>query len=58
MAAVVAPDEADAVADALKAAGETVFLIGRIETGTRGCTVRGSAETWSGRENWTAAHAA
>ena len=56
MAVVVAADEADAVAAALREAGETVFAIGAIEAGQRGCTVRGSAETWSARGDWTATH--
>ena len=56
MAVVVAATEADAVATALTAAGETVHTIGRIEAGTRGCTVRGSTETWSARADWTATH--
>ncbi len=56
MAVVVAADEADAVAAALTGAGETVATIGRIEAGQRGCTVRGSAGTWSARADWTASH--
>lgn len=56
MAVVVREDEADAVTGALAAAGETVFHIGRVEAGIRGCTVRGSAGTWSARADWTARH--
>ncbi|MCU6452475.1 phosphoribosylformylglycinamidine cyclo-ligase [Sphingomonas sp. A2-49] len=56
MALVVAEHEADGVAAALTAAGETVHTIGRVEAGTRGCTARGSTETWSARANWTATH--
>jgi phosphoribosylformylglycinamidine cyclo-ligase len=56
MAVIVAGDEADAVTDALAEAGETVATIGRIERGTRGCTVTGSIETWSARQDWTATH--
>jgi phosphoribosylformylglycinamidine cyclo-ligase len=56
MAVVVAADAAAAVADALTQAGETVFTIGAIEAGQRGCTVRGSTETWSARADWTATH--
>ena len=56
MAVVVDVNEADAVAAALEAAGETVFRIGRIEAGERGCTVKGSTETWSARADWTATH--
>lgn len=56
MAVVVAADDADAVAAALAEAGETVARIGMVEAGDRGCTVRGSAETWSARADWTATH--
>jgi phosphoribosylformylglycinamidine cyclo-ligase len=40
----------------LEAAGETVFPVGRIEAGDRGCTVRGSVETWSAKSGWSATH--
>ncbi|GAA3714132.1 phosphoribosylformylglycinamidine cyclo-ligase [Sphingomonas cynarae] len=56
MAVIVAAEEADTVATALASAGETVATIGRIERGTRGCTVTGSVETWSARQGWTATH--
>ncbi len=56
MVVIVSADEAEAVTAALEAAHETVFTIGRIETGSHGCTVRGSAGTWSAREDWTATH--
>lgn len=56
MVAIVSADEAEAVTAALEAANETVFTIGSIETGTHGCTVRGSAGTWSARADWTATH--
>ena len=58
MAAVIAPDEADGVKAALEAAGETVFVIGRVEPGQRGCTVVGTDEAWSAREAWEAVHLA
>ena len=56
MIVVVPAAEAEGVAEALGAAGETVFTIGRIEAGPRGCTVTGSAETWWARSDWTATH--
>ncbi len=56
MVVIVSADEADAVSAALEAAHEAVFTIGRIEAGSHGCTVRGSAGTWSAREDWTATH--
>ncbi len=45
MAVIVSEGEANSVASALEGAGETVFRIGRIEGGRRGCTVTG--EGWS-----------
>ena len=56
MAIVVAEaDVADAVAG-LEAAGETVFRIGHIAKGDKGCTVKGSIETWSAKADWSATH--
>ncbi|CAN5852036.1 phosphoribosylformylglycinamidine cyclo-ligase [soil metagenome] len=57
MVAVVAAGEVDGVKSALEAAGETVFAIGSIEAGPRGCTVFGS-EAWSARAAWSATHEA
>jgi phosphoribosylformylglycinamidine cyclo-ligase len=48
MALIVDEAEADGVTAALEGAGETVFRIGRIEQGQRGCTVTG--------EGWSATH--
>lgn len=56
MVLAVAADAAGALAHDLAAAGETVFTIGAIEPGARGCTVAGSAECWSAREAWRATH--
>ena len=56
MVAVVGADEADEVSGALEAAGETVFRIGAVDDGQRGCTVYGAAETWSARSGWNATH--
>jgi phosphoribosylformylglycinamidine cyclo-ligase len=58
MVLAVAPDDAASVASDLVAAGETVFIVGRVEPGERGCTVAGSAEAWSAREAWSATHLA
>lgn len=46
------------VTERLEAAGETVVHVGRIDAGTRGCTVRGSQGTWGGQEAWEATHLA
>ena len=56
MVAIVREKDAEAVSAELASAGESVHRIGRIEAGTTGCTVRGSAETWSAREDWSANH--
>ena len=56
MVLAVAAAEAEGVSRDLESAGETVLRIGRIEPGSRGCTVRGSVETWSAREPWEAVH--
>ena len=56
MVVVVAEADVAEVSAALEGAGEIVHRIGRIVPGTRGCTVRGSAETWSAREAWEATH--
>jgi len=58
MAIVVAPDAVDSVTADLETTGEIVHRIGTVEVGTKGCTVRGSDETWSGRGAWSATHAA
>jgi phosphoribosylformylglycinamidine cyclo-ligase len=54
--AIVRADQASAIAAALEASGETVFEIGEVVDGERGCTVSGSAETWSARADWSATH--
>jgi len=56
MVAIVSPDAVDELSKALKGAGETVFQIGRVEEGRRGCTVSGAAGTWNANENWSATH--
>lgn len=55
---VLAVDEAEAagVTADLEEAGETVFRIGSIVEGERGCTVRGGAGTWASAEAWEASH--
>ena len=58
MVLVVAPDEVAGLATDLAAAGETVFRIGDVVAGERGCTVSGSDETWSARGAWEATHLA
>ncbi|WP_420139504.1 phosphoribosylformylglycinamidine cyclo-ligase [Sphingomonas sp.] len=56
MVAAVRPDDVADVTAALEEAGETVFSIGEVAHGPRGCTAYGTAGTWSARENWSASH--
>ena len=53
--AVAAEDAANVSAD-LTAAGETVFTIGEVRDGPRGCTVAGDGDVWSTRGAWSATH--
>src|SRR3546814_12782863 len=54
MAVVVAEGDVADVTAALEAAGETVFRIGHIAEGAKGCTVSGGAGTWSAMAAWSA----
>ncbi len=56
MAVIVSPEDSEAIASALQAAGETAYRIGQIEEGARGCTVRGSSGRWGADEDWAASH--
>lgn len=56
MVLAVEASEAASLAADLAAAGETVFTIGTVVEGDKGCTVFGSAEAWSAREPWEAVH--
>ena len=56
MVLAVTADKVAEVTARLVAAGETVVPVGRIEAGDKGCTVRGSAETWSAKSDWSATH--
>ena len=54
MAVIVGPDAASAVMRSL--ASESVFEIGRVEAGQRGCTVRGPTGVWNSSGDWSATH--
>jgi phosphoribosylformylglycinamidine cyclo-ligase len=56
MVAIVAEADAAEITERLEDAGESVHRIGWIEPGQSGCTVQGSAGTWSAREGWSATH--
>ncbi len=56
MAVVVAEGDVASVTAELETAGENVHRIGYIATGDKGCTVKGSTETWGGMGAWTATY--
>jgi phosphoribosylformylglycinamidine cyclo-ligase len=56
MAVIVSEGDVAEVTKSLGAAGETVLRIGHISAGDKGCTVKGSDETWSARAAWSATH--
>ena len=56
MVLMVAPDQADAVTQRLEEAGESVFTIGEVVEGTRGCDVDGTAGLWAAQSDWVARH--
>ncbi|GAO53772.1 phosphoribosylformylglycinamidine cyclo-ligase [Novosphingobium sp. MD-1] len=56
MVLAVAPADVASVTAELETAGETVFRVGEIVQGEKGCTVTGSAEIWSARAAWEATH--
>jgi phosphoribosylformylglycinamidine cyclo-ligase len=56
MALLVAPEHVADLTGALEAAGETVFEIGDVQPGERGCTIAGPDECWSARRVWSATH--
>ena len=56
MVLAVDPANAEIVRTRLEDAGETVLAVGRIVEGEKGCTVRGSAGTWSAKTDWEAVH--
>lgn len=56
MVLAVDPSRVDEVLQGLSHAGETAFTVGSITEGVKGCTVRGSAGTWSAKADWEATH--
>jgi phosphoribosylformylglycinamidine cyclo-ligase len=56
MALIVPREYVSDVTQALEKAGERLFRIGDLRAGGKGCTVSGSAGTWSARGDWTATH--
>jgi phosphoribosylformylglycinamidine cyclo-ligase len=56
MAVIVAAEQASEVTAKLEGSGETVFEIGHIQAGQRGCTVSGTAGTWNSPEDWSVTH--
>ncbi|MEP5033430.1 MAG: phosphoribosylformylglycinamidine cyclo-ligase [Parasphingorhabdus sp.] len=56
MILAVAPDNVADVKRDLEAAGETVYQVGQLRNGSKGCTISGDAKTWSALNNWSATH--
>ncbi len=56
MVLAVAQSDLSEITSRLEAAGETVYQVGKIVEGERGCTVRGSQGTWSATADWDATH--
>ncbi len=56
MVLAVRPEQVADVTAELVNSGEAVYRIGEIVAGTRGCTVRGKAGTWSAKNDWEARH--
>ncbi|MGE5721360.1 MAG: phosphoribosylformylglycinamidine cyclo-ligase [Sphingomonadales bacterium] len=56
MAIVVAEADAQEITQALEEAGETVYRIGRIAAGEKGCTVAGPGGSWGAERAWSATH--
>jgi phosphoribosylaminoimidazole synthetase len=56
MALILSKDHLSRVTQQLEGQGESVFPIGVVETGIKGCTVAGPAGSWSARGDWTATH--
>ena len=56
MAVFMREGDVKSVTQALEESGESVFPIGRVEEGAKGCTVSGSGGTWSERSGWSATH--
>ncbi|ART93063.1 phosphoribosylformylglycinamidine cyclo-ligase [Zymomonas mobilis] len=56
MAVIVHPEDAATVQAALREAGESVYSIGIIEEGQKGCTVAGKAGSWNSASDWKVTH--
>ncbi len=56
MVLAVEAEYVDSLTTELTEAGESVVRVGEIVEGPKGCTVRGSAGTWSAKTDWEAEH--
>lgn len=56
MVLAVSADQAASVTNDLELAGETVFQIGEVKEGSKGCTVSGDSDCWSAMKAWSATH--
>jgi len=53
MVLVVSPEDLENVMQSLKETGEDSVIIGEINEGQKGCTVRGSSGKWASSEDWS-----
>ena len=56
MVAIVDSAKSDTVIYRLHESGESARVIGTVESGPRGCTVAGPANSFGSRDEWTASH--
>jgi len=56
MAVIANESQVQAIRDTVFGFEETIFEIGRVEEGPRGCTVHGQAGTWNSPKDWSATH--
>ncbi|MDQ3471712.1 MAG: AIR synthase-related protein, partial [Pseudomonadota bacterium] len=56
MVAIIAAGDAETVVSRLSESGEQAMVIGRVEAGQRGCTVRGLDGSWGSSADWVATH--
>ncbi len=56
MVAIVADGDVDTILSRLADSGETAMVIGGVEAGQRGCSVRGADGRWGSSGDWVAIH--
>ena len=56
MVAIVAAGDAETVISRLADSGERAMVIGSVEAGQHGCTVRGDSGSWGSQQEWATSH--